>query len=133
MFKKRHSAPGSSPATLVPHLIDGKAKKAGIRVIEYDLNHFQEQESTDIVAVINQLDSRKITWINIDGLGDLPVLEALSARFKIHPLSLEDVLNTGQRPKTEEAEDYLFIIAQMVYHDEKLNLCGEQVSMFLGR
>ena len=69
----------------------------------------------------------------MDGLGDLAVLETLAAHFKLHPLALEDVLNTGQRPKSEVADDYLFIIAQMVYHDVEMDLCGEQVSMFLGR
>mgnify|MGYP000137265305 CR=1 FL=1 len=133
MFKKRHSAPGSSPATLVPHLVDGQAKKAAIHVIEYDLNHFREQDYSSVGEVIRQMDRQKVTWINIDGLGDVAVLEELSTHFKIHPLSLEDVLNTGQRPKTEEADDYVFIVAQMVYHDQELDLCGEQVSIFLGR
>ena len=133
MFKKRRSVPGSSPATLVPHLVDGKVRKAKIQVIEYDLNHFEEREFTDVGEALANLDSRKVTWINVDGLGDIAALEALAERFKIHPLALEDVLNTGQRPKIEEADDYLFVVAQMVYHDEKLCLCGEQVSMFLGR
>ena len=133
MFKKRFSAPGSAPATLVPHLVDGKARKAKIQVIEYDLNHFREQEYSHVSEVIAGMNSRMVTWINVDGLGDVETLEALAAHFNFHPLSMEDVLNTGQRPKSEEADDYLFIIAQMVYHDEKLDLCGEQVSMFLGR
>ncbi len=133
MFKKRRSVPGSSPATLVPHLVNGQATKAKVQVIEYDPTHFIERESTDISEVIAKLDSDKVTWINVDGLGDLGVLESLAAHFKLHPLALEDVLNTGQRPKSEVAEDYIFIIAQMVYHNQKLELCGEQVSMFVGK
>ena len=132
MFKKRRSVPGSSPATLVPHLVDGKATKAKIQVIEYDQTHFREQEFTDVSELIAQMDHNKVTWINVDGLGDLAVLESLATHFKLHSLALEDVLNTGQRPKSEVADDYLFIIAQMVYHDHKSELCGEQVSMFLG-
>ena len=133
MFKKRRSAPGSSPATLVPHTVNGVAQKAKIQVIEYDFNHFQEQEFTQIDEVIARIDPGKVTWINVDGLGDVPVLEALGTHFNLHPLTLEDVLNIGQRPKTEATDDYLFIVAQMVYHDEKDELCNEQVSMFLGR
>ncbi len=101
-------------------------------MIEYDADLFQEQEFTEIHEVIARLDREKITWINVDGLGDLPALEALAVHFNLHPLALEDVLNIGQRPKTEAADDYLFIIAQMVYHDDEDNLCNEQVSMFLG-
>lgn len=133
MFKKRRPAPGTSPATLMPHLVDGKAAKAKLRTIEYDANHFVEREFADIENLLANIDSRKTTWINVDGLGDIAVLEALSKRFNLHPLALEDVLNTGQRPKTEEAEDYIFIVAQMVYHNEELDLCGEQVSVFLGK
>jgi magnesium transporter len=133
MFKKRRSAPGSSPATLVPHLVDGVAQKAKIQMIEYDADHFQEQEFTEISEVIARLDRGKITWINVDGLGDLAALETLAAHFNLHPLALEDVLNIGQRPKTEAADDYLFIVAQMVYHDDEDDLCNEQVSMFLGK
>ncbi len=133
MFKKRRSVPGSSPATLVPHLVEGRAKKARIQVITYDLNHFHEQEYADIGEAIARMDSHLVTWINVDGLGDLETLEALAAHFHFHPLSLEDVLNTGQRPKSEEADDYLFIVAQMVYHDVELDLRGEQVSLFLGK
>jgi magnesium transporter len=78
------------------------------------------------------LDNRKVTWINIDGLGDVTALMALGEKFRLHPLALEDVLNVGQRPKMELFDDYLFIIAHMVYRDENEQLCGEQVSMFLG-
>jgi magnesium transporter len=133
MFKKRRSAPGTSPATLVPHLVDGKVRKAKLRMIDYDAEHFDEREFFEIGELLAQVDRRKTTWINVDGLGDIEVLEALSERFNLHPLALEDVLNTGQRPKTEEAEDYLFIVAQMVYHNHGSDLCGEQVSLFLGK
>jgi magnesium transporter len=131
MFKKRRSIPGSSPATLVPHLVEGKVQKAKIQTMEYDLNHFEEREYANVAEMLAEIDTRKTTWINVDGLGDLEVLQALSARFSLHPLALEDVLDTEQRPKTEEADDYIFIVAQMVYHDQALALCGEQVSMFL--
>jgi len=133
MFRKRRSAPGSSPATLVPHLVNGVAQRAKIHVIEYDADQLQEKEFTEIDEVISRLDRDKITWINVDGLGDLPALEALAVYFNLHPLAVEDVLNIGQRPKTEAADDYLFIIAQMAYHDDEENLCNEQVSMFLGK
>ncbi len=133
MFKKRRSAPGSSPATLVPHLVNGIANKAKIQVIEYDANHFDECEYTDVQQVITGLDKGKVTWINVDGLGDVEALQVLGNHFNLHPLALEDVLNIGQRPKTEAADDYLFIVAQMIYHDDGAELCNEQVSMFLGK
>lgn len=132
MFKTRQPVPGTSPATLIPHLTDGEGRKPKICLIEYDAGHLEERVITDSSELIACLDSDKVTWINIDGLGDVEALEALGKRFNLHPLALEDVLNTGQRPKTEQFPDYLFIIAQMVYQDEKLRICGEQVSFFLG-
>lgn len=131
MFKTRHSIPGSAPATLTPHLIDGKGRKPTIRLVEYDDAHLEEREIVDLEELAAHLDNQKVTWINIDGLGDVSALEMLGKRFKLHPLALEDVLNTGQRPKTEQFPEYLFIVAQMVYQDDKLKMCGEQVSMFL--
>jgi magnesium transporter len=133
MFTKRHGPPGSSPATLVPHLVDGMGRKPGIQIIEYDKDNLEEREITDLAELAGHLDNRKVTWINIDGLGDVEALKILGEKFNLHPLALEDVLNTGQRPKVEQAPDYLFVVAQMVYQDNSHTICGEQVSLFLGK
>ena len=71
MFKTRRPIPGSSPATLVPHLVDGKIIPPKITVIEYDKNTIEEREISSIAGLGPHLDNRKITWINIDGLGDV--------------------------------------------------------------
>ncbi len=133
MFTKRYGPPGSSPATLLPHLVDGKSCKPGIQIFEYDKDHLEEREIVDLAELAGHLDSRKVTWINIDGLGDLAALTLLGEKFNLHPLALEDVLNTGQRPKVELAPNYVFIIAQMVYQDNARTIYGEQVSFFLGK
>lgn len=133
MLTKRHGPPGTSPATLVPHLVDGKPRKPTIQIIEYDRDHLSEREVPDIAELAERFDSRKVTWINIDGLGDVEALRYLGERFNLHPLALEDVLNTGQRPKVEQTPDYVFVVAQMVYQDQSRTICGEQISLFLGR
>jgi magnesium transporter len=133
MFSKRHGPPGSSPATLIPHTVDGRANKPVIRLMEYNKEHLSERECAGIHELPERLERDKVTWINIDGLGDAEMLQALGARFKIHPLALEDVLNTGQRPKIEQTSDYVFIVAQMVYQDRVRAYCVEQVSLFFGR
>ena len=133
MFTKRHGPPGSSPATLTPHLVDGKSRKPVVEIIEYDRDHLEEREVTDFGELAERFDSRKITWINIDGLGDVEALTILGKRFNLHPLALEDVLNTGQRPKVEQTSDYVFIVAQMVYQDKNKDFRSEQVSLFLGK
>lgn len=133
MFTKRYGPPGSSPATLTPHLVDGVGRKPVIQLIEYDREHLVEREISDLADLPDDLDNGKVTWINIDGLGDVTALTALGKRFNLHPLALEDVLNTGQRPKVEYHSDYVFIVAQMIYQNASRVMCNEQVSLFLGK
>jgi magnesium transporter len=131
MFKTRHSLPGASPATLTPHTVNGESQKPVITVVEYNEQHMEERQIGSIRDLPPRVDDGKMMWINIDGLGDVEELRALGERFHLHPLTLEDVLTTGQRPKVEQYDDYLFIVAQMVYNDAEGKTCGEQVSMFL--
>jgi magnesium transporter len=132
MFTKRRNPPGTAPATLLPHLVDGQPRKPAIQIIEYGGEHFEEREINDLTDLSAHLDNQRVTWINIDGLGDVEALTLLGKKFNLHPLALEDVLNTGQRPKIEIGPDYLFIVAQMVYQDRNQTICGEQISLFLG-
>lgn len=133
MFTKRRNSPGSPPATLSPHLVDGQVRKPAIQIIEYDGEHFEEREIHDMNELAAHLDNPFVTWINIDGLGDVEALKLLGEKFHLHPLALEDVLNTGQRPKIEIGPDYLFIVAQMVYQNREATICGEQISLFMGK
>jgi len=73
-----------------------------------------------------------VSWINIDGLGDVAMLRELADHFGLHPLALEDVLRTVQRPKIEEYEDHFFIVVQVPFWDGPLDVDFEQVSLFLG-
>jgi len=132
MFKTRYPIPGESPGLLRPRE-EVRDRRPTITLIEYDRMHLEERTITDKAELLPHLDNQRVTWINIDGLGDIEVLSALGSRFHLHPLALEDVLATGQRPKVEQYDDYLFIIVQMLYLNDPKQMCGEQVSMFLGR
>jgi magnesium transporter len=72
-----------------------------------------------------------VQWIEMNGLGNVEALRALGARYNLHPLALEDVLNVGQRPKMEPYANHIFIIGQMIYRDTDECICAEQVSMFV--
>jgi magnesium transporter len=132
MFKTRYPIPGEAPGVLKPRA-EPAAHPPVITLIEYDRASLEERTITNKDEMLPRLDNQRITWINIDGLGDIEVLRALGAQFNLHPLTLEDVLATGQRPKMEQYDGYLFIIAQMLYLNKKKQMCGEQVSMFLGK
>ena len=131
MFKTRHPLPGTAPATLTP-LDEGEGFQPVIHLIEYSVEGVTER----VVQTVEELPELgiadgKTRWIEFNGLADIPKLEELGKKYNLHPLALEDVVHTGQRPKADAYEDQLFLVAQMVYRDENDRLCGEQVSMFL--
>ncbi|HET9376878.1 MAG TPA: magnesium and cobalt transport protein CorA, partial [Chthoniobacterales bacterium] len=129
MQKLRYTTPGSPPATLVP-LPEQAGCKPKLQLIEYDAHSFQEREID--VAELEFLHDSRMNWINVGGLGDVEILRKLGEHFRIHPLALEDVFNTGQRPHLDEYEDQLFLVLQMAYQETEGELVFEQVSLFLG-
>ncbi len=133
MFKRRrHIVPGEAPG-LLKLSGDSPAKPPLITLIEYGPDYLEERKDVDSDELLPHLNNELVTWINIDGLGDLNILRILGKRFNLHPLALEDVLDTGQRPKVEQFDDYLFIVVKMLYLDPEREIGGEQVSMFLGK
>jgi magnesium transporter len=132
MFKTRYTVPGEAPGVL--RVRKETPKEAPIiTLIEYDAEFLEERVVSDSRELLSHLNNERVTWINIDGLGDVEILRMLGERFNLHPLALEDVLDTSQRPKVEQYGDYLFIVAQMLYLDQERVMCAEQVSMFLGK
>lgn len=132
MFKTRYPIPGEPPGVLKARE-EASRQPPLITLIEYDREHLEERTITNKEELLPHLDNQRITWINIDGLGDIDVLRTLGKQFNLHPLALEDVLATGQRPKMEQYDEYIFILAQMLYLNPNKQMCGEQVSMFLGK
>ena len=132
MFKTRYPIPGESPGLLRPRE-EAANRRPVITLIEYDRAHLEERTIADTEELLPHLDNQRVTWINIDGLGDINILRALGSRFNLHPLALEDVLDTGQRPKVELYDGYLFIVVKMLYLNDAKQMCGEQVSLFLGK
>ena len=132
-MKKISKKAGLPPGTLV-HIGEKKAEKVKIRLIDYDEEHFEERELSSIEACCGYEEKPSVTWINIDGIHELDVAETLGRHYDLHPLVLEDILNTDQRPKMEDYEDYLFLILKMITYDEAQKLLHmEQVSVIVGR
>jgi magnesium transporter len=128
MFNRRYQAPGTPPATLVSK---GDADlKPVITLIEYGPDTFDEKRVENVEELARCKESGLVSWINIDGIGDAEMLTRLGEIFGLHPLALEDVQNTGQRPKLEQYNDHFFIIAQMVdCEDHEVHF--EQLALFL--
>jgi len=131
-FKKRDANRGLAPGSLV-FIGEQKTSDLRIRVIDYDGAKLEEGELEEIRRGEEYKKTKTITWINVDGLHDLEAIREIGATFGLHPLVLEDIVNTGQRPKVEEFDDYLFICLKMIHYDEASErVVAEQLSMILG-
>jgi magnesium transporter len=130
MFRKRYSKPGSAPATLNP--LPGPVVKPEWRLMEYNGTELVERRCLTVEDLPEPLEDGKVRWIEMNGLGDVEALRALGKKYGLHPLSLEDVMNVGQRPKGEIFGEQAFLIAQMFYTSaDREDLLGEQVSIFI--
>ncbi len=134
MFKSRYALPGTAPATLTP-LGPADACPPVIRWMEYDADLLTERRVVGVAELpeVNGGDG-KVHWIEFNGLGDLDALKALGEKYGLHPLTLEDVLHGGQRPKVEPYDEHLFIVALMIYRgSDDQRMIGEQISLILGK
>lgn len=123
---------GMSPGTLV-HVGEHKIDKARITLVNYDEDRLEEQELKRIAESFAYKDTPPVSWINIDGLHEVEIIEKIGTHFGIHPLIMEDIVNTGQRPKIEDFEDYIYFVFKMLKFDETTShIASEQVSLILG-
>ncbi len=125
------SKSGMPPGTLI-HVGKKKMEKVRISVIDYDEKKLVEKDGISIEQCKTFADSPSVTWINVDGLHKAEVIEKIGTTFDIHPLLLEDIMNTEQRPKVEDYGKYMYFILKMVYLDKRKRICVEQVSIILG-
>lgn len=124
---KRRTPIGARPGMIK---VDPTAPQPRIRTFLYDEREINEQDVPDIDDLPGAPAHRKVLWINVDGLGDAKTISQIGKKFGLHPLALEDVVNTHQRSKVEDYDDRLFIVARMVKLQERLE--SEQISIFLG-
>lgn len=124
---------GSSPGTLI-HVGEKKAERIFIRLMRYDEKNIEEKEFETIEECYPYIGDDGITWVNIDGLHDIDVIKKIGENRNVHPLVLEDILNTHQPTKMDDFDDYLFIITKMFSYDpENNNMEMEQLSLILGK
>ncbi len=133
LAKPRSQKAGLPPGTLV-HIGDKKVENVRITVMTYNESGCQEADYEKLEQCIPVAESSGVTWINVEGLHRTEVIEKLGSCFGLHPLLLEDVVNTDQRPKVEYYEDHVFIVLRMIYNRTRGNgFTNEQVSLILGR
>ncbi len=124
---RRRTAPGTTPGTVA---IDPQAARPTVRVLSYGPDGLEEREIDDLDALARFVGARPVTWVDVQGLGDAETIRRLGEMFHLHPLALEDVVNTHQRAKVEDYDRYLFVVARMLTTGDDLDT--EQMSLFLG-
>ena len=129
----RSKKAGMPPGTLV-HIGQKRLDIQTISVLDYDESGVHEYDVEDIQRQCIALkDKPTVTWISVTGLHETEKLKALGDCFGLHPLVLEDILNTDQRPKMEDYGDYLFLVFKMLYCTAESGLVlQEQISLILG-
>ena len=131
-MKKSSKKAGLPPGTLV-HVGEKKTEKVKISIMAYDEKQVEERVDIPLEACFPFKEKPTITWFNITGLHDIGIIEEIGKFFNLHPLLLEDIVHTDQRPKLEDFEDYLFLVVKMLTYDEYQNeVRTEQVSLIIG-
>jgi magnesium transporter len=130
---KRAKKTGLPPGTPV-FIGDKKIETAKVSILDYDETQVQERELKTISECVPFKETPTVTWINVDGVHDVGFIQELGEIFGLHPLIIEDIVNTQQRPKMEESGNYVYVVLKMLYLDnEKKETQVEQVSVVFGK
>lgn len=133
LVRKTRKKPAGAPGTIE---YTGEHKRDGVKIslIDYDSKGYQEKQIDRLEDCFPSKDSPGVTWINIDGVHEIDVIEKLGRHFDIHDLVLEDIAHTDQRPKMEDYENYIYVVLKMLtFDDGKNEVTGEQVSIVFGK
>lgn len=131
LVMKRGKKAGAAPGTLV-HVGEHSSAEVTLQVIDYDQHHLREFELPNPADCAALMTSDSISWINLNGSHQVPIIESLGNLLQLHPLVMEDILNTDQRPKLEAYDGYLFIVVKMLQFCEKTQeIRTEQLSLIL--
>ena len=130
--RKTSSKAGLMPGSIV-YIGEKREGMASIRIIEYGESEYRDIKSATLDNCRALKDSPKMGWINVDGIHDVSIIEQLGAHYEIHPLILEDIAHTNQRPKYDDSGKYVYVVIRI------LSLCedtgkieSEQVSLVFG-
>ena len=124
-------AADAEPGALI-YTVDTPARPVTITVIDYDASHIDERICTRPEDIREFIVRPTVTWIDVDGVHDTGIIEAIGNVIGIHPLTLEDIGNTRQRPKIEDYGDYMYITIRMLVPGGDGGFWNEQVSLVYG-
>ena len=130
---RTHAKKAGLPPGTVVYTGDQKVDTVRITVLDYDADQYREHQLGSIEEAFKYKATPTITWINIDGLHDVSLIENIGKHYDLHPLIQEDIVSTAQRPKLEEMEHYLYVVLRMLYSEHGTQtIHSEQISLVLG-
>lgn len=132
-FKTRAKKVGQPPGYLI-HIGEKLSEHIKITLMDYDGDHLREKIVEHVDEFAEYRNEQTVTWVHVDGLHDIAFLESLGAAFGLHPLTMEDILNTDQRPKADDYGDYLFVVLKTFSLPDAASeeIQSEQISIVFG-
>ncbi|MBA3052027.1 magnesium/cobalt transporter CorA [bacterium] len=131
-IKRISKTAGHIPGEMI-YVGEKKEGAVSVSLIDYDDKALSEKEISDVEELFPLKETPTVSWININGLRDTRLIEKLGGHFGIHSLTLEDIVNTAQRPKYEDFDSYIFVVLKMLMLDASgKGIVSEQVSLVLG-
>ena len=132
LVKMQRKKAGQLPGSLV-HVGIRKQEETVIKQLLYSTDTFSEDTIKRSQLCRMNTGKPGVQWIDVDSIHDVAVLEQIGKCFGLHPLVLEDILNAGQRPKIEYYDNYVYIVAKMLFYDTQSGeFASEQESIILG-
>ncbi|MBI4740882.1 MAG: magnesium/cobalt transporter CorA [Betaproteobacteria bacterium] len=130
--KLRSRKAGLPPGALI-HIGDIKTKAISLSLVDFGPESYSEHELADLASLDAVPHTAGVRWLNVHGVHDPALLAAIGERFALHPLVIEDILNTDQRPKADDYDDYLFVVAHLYNTDPDLTeVARDQISLVVG-
>jgi len=130
-LSKTSEKTGLPPGSLI-HVGEVLEAQSRISLIDYNKEHIDERQIQSIDEILQYKETDSVTWVIVEGLAEVDIVEKIGNMFDIHPLVLEDILHTHQRPKLDEYDDYLYIVLKcLVSEKESFSVNYEQVSLLV--
>lgn len=132
-FKNSSKKAGLPPGSLLYTGQRGE-EPGSIQVFSYNGEGLEEKEIETAEEAFSYRDDQRTSWVNVNGVHNVQVVESICRHYGVHPLTIEDIVSTDQRPKIEESEGYVYVVLKMMDYDvEKASVGLEQVSLVLGK
>jgi len=132
--KKKRIAKNIGKAPGFVEYVGAKNKeKTDIEIHEFSKDSFQCIKTDNVEDAFKFKTTDQVTWINVNGLNLIDEISKLGKFYELHPLVMEDILNTNHRPKVDEYEDYFFIVLKMLYFNKDEKFTVEHISLVVGK